>query len=91
METNNKTIEFRRKFGNYANPSFRKIVKKRTLETANLNKQNKHRSLILMKHRSVTFSKASILFPQEMLRLDSQRINENACVIRRSLPMMLCE
>ena len=27
METNNKTIQFRRKFGNYANPSFRKIVK----------------------------------------------------------------
>ena len=47
-------MQFRRKFGNYANPSFRKIVKKRTLETANLNKQNKHRSLILMKHRRVT-------------------------------------
>ena len=36
------------------------------LETANLNKQNKHRSPILMKHRSVTLSKASILFPEEM-------------------------
>ena len=43
-----------------------RLLKKQTLETANLNKQNKHRSLILMKHRSVTLSKASILFPEEM-------------------------
>ena len=66
MEILNRTIQFRRKFGNYANPSFRKIVKKRTLETVNLNKQNKHCSLILMKYLSVTLSKASILFPGEM-------------------------
>ena len=43
-----------------------RLLKKRSLETANLNKQNKLRSPILMKHRSVTLSKASILFPEEM-------------------------
>ena len=66
MEILNKTIQFRRKFGNYASFLFRKIVKNRTLETENLNKQNKHCSLILMKYRSVILSKASILFPEEM-------------------------
>ena len=45
---------------------FRKIVKNQTLETENLDKQTKHRSLILMRYRSITLSKASILFPGEM-------------------------
>ena len=61
----NKTIQFRRKFGNYAILRSERLLK-RTLETVNLNKQNKHRSPILIKYLSVTLSKASILFPREV-------------------------
>ena len=43
-----------------------RLLKNLTLKKVNLDKQNKHRSLILMKYRSVTLSKASILFPWEM-------------------------
>ena len=39
MEILNKTIQFQRKFGNYASLSLKKIVKNKTLETENLNKQ----------------------------------------------------
>ena len=66
--------------------------------------QNKNRSMDhnnlsikanLMKYRcpfvASLFQKRPSYFPERCSLLDSQRVNENARVIRSSLPMMLCE
>ena len=80
------------------------VQKAKNLETVKLKNPNKNRSMdhnnlsikaILMKYRSPfvasLFQKRPPCFPERCLLLDSQRVNENARVIRSSLPMMLCE
>ena len=74
------------------------------LKTVKLRNPNKNRSMdhnnlsikaILMKYHSLfvasLFQKRPPCFPERCLLFDSQRVNENARVIRSSLPMMLCE
>ena len=69
------------------------------IEKSKQNRSMDHNNLsikaILMKYRSPfvasLFQKRPPCFPERCLLLDSQRVNENARVIRSSLPMMLCE
>ena len=69
------------------------------MRNPNKNRSMDHDNLsikaILMKYRCLfvasLFQKRPSCFPERCSLLDSQRVNENARVIRSSLSMMLCE